>query len=51
VPALLANDPRFKDGDGGARLVTPAVTTLSISYGFTDTFRVMADYQAPAGAR
>ena len=46
VPALLANDPRFKDGDGGARLVTPSVTTLSVSYGFTDTFRVMADYQA-----
>ena len=46
VPALLANDPRFKDGDGGARLVTPAITTLSVSYGFTDTFRVMADYQA-----
>ena len=46
VPALLANDPRFKDSDGGARLVTPSVTTLSISYGFTDNFRVMADYQA-----
>ena len=46
VPALLANDPRFQDGDGGARLVTPAITTLSVSYGFTDTFRVMADYQA-----
>ena len=46
VPALLANDPRFQDGDGGARLVTPSVTTLSVSYGFTDTFRVMADYQA-----
>ena len=46
VPALLANDPRFEDGDGGARLVTPAITTLSISYGFTDSFRVMADYQS-----
>lgn len=46
VPALLGNDPRFKDGDGGARLVTPAITTLSISYGFTDGFRVMADYQS-----
>ena len=46
VPALLANDPRFKDSDGGARLVTPSVTTLSISYGFTDNFRVMADYQS-----
>lgn len=46
VPALLGADPRFQDGDGGARLVTPAVTTLSISYGFTDQFRVMADYQS-----
>ncbi|WP_374610155.1 OmpP1/FadL family transporter [Thermomonas sp.] len=46
VPALLGNDPRFKDGDGGARLVTPSITTLSISYGFTDGFRVMADYQS-----
>ena len=46
VPALLGNDPRFKDGSGGARLVTPAITTLSISYGFTDSFRVMADYQS-----
>ena len=36
----------FADGDGGARLVTPSITTLSISYGFTDQFRVMADYQA-----
>jgi len=46
VPALLANDPRFKDGEGGARLVTPAITTLSVSYGFTDNVRVMADYQS-----
>ncbi|HSD17721.1 MAG TPA: porin [Thermomonas sp.] len=46
VPALLANDPRFQDGDGGARLVTPSITTISVSYGFTDAFRVMADYQA-----
>ena len=36
----------FADGDGGARLVTPSITTLSISYGFTDQFRVLADYQA-----
>jgi long-chain fatty acid transport protein len=35
----------YADGDGGARLVTPAVTTASVSYGFTDQFRVMADYQ------
>ena len=46
VPALLANDPRFKDGDGGTRLVTPSITTLSIKYGFTDSFRVLADYQS-----
>ena len=46
VPALLANDPRFKDSDGGARLVTPKITTLSIMYGVTDAFRVLADYQA-----
>ena len=45
VPALLANDPRFQDGDGGARLVTPAITTLSVSYGFSDNFRMLADYQ------
>lgn len=46
VPALLANDPRFRSGDGGARLVTPSVTTLSVKYGFTDSFRVLADYQS-----
>ncbi|WP_179853646.1 outer membrane protein transport protein, partial [Campylobacter coli] len=39
-------DPRFQDGDGGARLVPPAITTLSIKYGFTDQFRVLADYQS-----
>jgi long-chain fatty acid transport protein len=46
VPALLGVDPRFQDGDGGARLVTPAVTTLSMSYSVTDSFRVLADYQS-----
>ncbi|GAB1408681.1 outer membrane protein transport protein [Thermomonas brevis] len=45
VPALLANDPRFQDGDGGARLVTPSITTVSASFGVTDNFRLMADYQ------
>jgi len=45
VPALLGTDPRFQDGPGGARLVTPTVTTLSFSYGVTDQFRVMGDYQ------
>ena len=46
VPALLGADPRFQDGDGGARMVTPKITTLSIMYGVTDAFRVLADYQA-----
>ena len=45
VPAILANDARFKDGDGGARLVTPSITTVSASYGVTDSLRLMADYQ------
>jgi len=46
VPALLAADPRFQDGDGGAKLTTPSITTLSIKYGLTDDFRVLADYQS-----
>lgn len=46
VPALLGADPRFQDGDGGARLVTPATTTLSIGYAVTDNLRVLADYQS-----
>ena len=46
VPAVLGADPRFQDGDGGARLVTPKITTLSIMYGITDSFRVLADYQS-----
>lgn len=45
VPALLANDPRFQDGDGGARLVTPSVSTVSVKYGVSDNFRLLADYQ------
>ena len=36
----------YTDGEGGARLVTPAITTVSIKYGFTDNFRVLADYQS-----
>ena len=36
----------YTDDEGGARLVTPAITTVSIKYGFTDNFRVLADYQA-----
>ena len=45
VPALLGADPRFKDGDGGAHLVTPSVATVSIKYAFTDNFRMLADFQ------
>lgn len=45
VPALLGADPRFVDGDGGAKLTTPAVWTISMRYGFTDQFRVLADFQ------
>ena len=45
VPALLGADPRFQDGPGGAKMVTPSVTTLSISYGITDQLRVLGDYQ------
>ena len=45
VPAVLGADPRFVDGDGGAKLTTPSVTTLSLSYAFTDQFRALADYQ------
>lgn len=46
VPAILGADPRFFDGDGGAKLTTPAVTTVSLSYGFTDNFRLQGDFQA-----
>ncbi|RZA19065.1 MAG: hypothetical protein EOP93_09750 [Lysobacteraceae bacterium] len=46
VPALLAADPRFQDGEGGAKLTTPSVLTASVRYGFTDQFRVLADFQA-----
>ena len=45
VPALLGTDPRFKDGPGGAKLVTPSILTASVSYAFNDHFRMMADYQ------
>lgn len=45
VPAILAADPRFQDGPGGAKLTTPSVTTLSVRYAFTDNFRMMADFQ------
>lgn len=45
VPAILANDPRFQDGDGGAKLVTPAISTVSVKVGVTDSLRLLADYQ------
>lgn len=45
VPALLGNDPRFVDGPGGARLVTPSVTTVSVKYAVADNVRVLADFQ------
>jgi long-chain fatty acid transport protein len=36
---------RFADGPGGAELTTPAIFTASISYGISDSLRVMADWQ------
>jgi long-chain fatty acid transport protein len=45
VPALLGSDPRFVNGSGGAHLVTPSVTTVSVKYAVADNFRVLADYQ------
>lgn len=45
VPSLLATDPRFQDGPGGAMLTTPAITTVSAKYGVSDHFRLLADYQ------
>ena len=36
---------RFADGPGGAELTTPAIFTASVSYGFTESLRVMADWQ------
>lgn len=45
VPALLGADPRFVDGPGGAKLVTPSIATISASYAFTDRFRMMFDLQ------
>lgn len=44
APFVAAN-PRFANGAGGAKLTTPSITTVSIRYGFTDDFRVMADFQ------
>ena len=44
APFVAAN-PRFANGPGGAKLTTPSILTASIRYGFTDDFRVMADFQ------
>lgn len=45
VPAILGADPRFVDGPGGAKLVTPELITLSARYAFTNDFRMMLDIQ------
>lgn len=44
APFAAAN-PLFADGAGGASLTTPSITTLSVRYGFSDDFRVLADVQ------
>lgn len=46
VPALLGADPRFKNGPGGARLVTPSITTVSLKYAVADNVRLLADFQS-----
>ncbi|HEY4583773.1 MAG TPA: outer membrane protein transport protein [Lysobacter sp.] len=40
-PATAA---RFKDGVAGAKLTTPSVTTVSVSYRVTDAFKLMTTY-------
>jgi long-chain fatty acid transport protein len=44
APFVAAN-PRFANGSGGAQLTTPSILTASIRYGFTDDFRILADFQ------
>lgn len=48
-PAFVAASPTlsavFANGPGGAKLTTPSITTVSLRYGFTDDFRVLATYQ------
>jgi long-chain fatty acid transport protein len=44
-PAFVASNPLFANGPGGASLTTPSITTISMRYGFTDDFRVLADVQ------
>jgi long-chain fatty acid transport protein len=49
APTFIAGNPlvasRFANGAGGAELITPSITTVSVSYDVTDDFRVMADWQ------
>ncbi len=47
VDALLAGArvTQYNTGPGGAKLTTPSTDTLSISYAFTDQFRMMFDAQ------
>lgn len=48
-PAFVAASPTlsavFANGPGGAKLTTPSITTVSVLYGFSDDFRVLATYQ------
>ena len=49
APTFIAGNPlvapRFANGAGGAELITPSITTVSIGYDVTEDFRVMADWQ------
>jgi len=43
-PLLAIGAPgQFVDTSGGASLTTPAVTTLSVTYGITDSVRILGD--------
>ncbi|GAB3379764.1 OmpP1/FadL family transporter [Lysobacter fragariae] len=43
VSAVLG--PRVADSDGGAKLTTPSIDTLSVRYNVTDGARLLFDYQ------
>ena len=49
APTFIAGNPlvapRFANGDGGAHLTTPSITTVSVRYDVTDDFRMLADWQ------
>lgn len=49
IPAAVAGLPgmntRFADGPGGAALTTPSTHTISAQYDFTDSFRMMGEFQ------